>query len=183
MADCLVTNGIGINCDDLRRVGGVDKDFYLANHDELVNVGYDSSNYINDINFTAYKGLYKFKSRKQAHSGGYTPQVSGPGGNKYFQHDVTAKLYPATPDEDAILEALLVGTVVIILETNNDEFILYGLKKGMDQTEGVQNSGTEDNSDVGYNLTFAGAEKEIPKRVLVGGTAEATRNYLETLVV
>ena len=114
---------------------------------------------------------------------GYTAQIQAPGGNKFYQHDVILKLFPDTPNEDSAIEDLLVGTVGIILETNNDEFILFGFKNGLDQTEGVQNSGQEAASDIADTLTFAGAEPEKPKRILVGGSADATKNYLETLVV
>jgi len=179
---CLITDGVGITCDALKRVGGVNKRAFLFNIDELVDFGTDANGYINDLNFTAYKGLYNFISRKGAHSGGYTAQIQTPGGNKYYQHDVIMKLFPEDPTEDAVLEDLLVGSVGIILQTNNDEFILYGLKNGMDQVEGSQNTGQDQASDVADTLTFAGQEPEKPKRIFITDAA-TTENFLNTLVV
>jgi len=180
---CLITSGVGITCADLRVVGGVNKVAYIYNFDELVDVNYDSNGYIDDINFTSYDGLHKFVGRKSAHSGGYTAQIQSPGGNKFYSHDVTIKLFPGTPAEDEVIENLLVATTGIILETNNDEFFLYGLKNGMDQTEGTQTTGQEAATDTSDTLTFVGEEPKKPSRILIGGSAEATKNFLETLVV
>lgn len=180
---CLITGGAGINCNALRRVGGVKKRAYVFNHSELVSVNYDSDGYIDKLNFDAYKGLYNFKSRKSAHSGGVTAQISGAGGNKFFQHDVILKMFPDDPTEDQIMEEILVGCVGIILEDNNGEFKLYGLENGLDQTEGGENTGQEQNADVAYSLTFAGMEQLRPKRILIDNDTLATKNYLDTLVV
>lgn len=184
---CLVTAGVGITCDALKRVGGFDKRAYIFNLSELTTTGgggagFDANGYVNSLQFDTYFGLHKYISRKQAHSGGYTPQIQAPGGNKFFQHDVTLKLFPDDPTEDEVLETLLVSCVGIILEDNNDEFFLYGLKNGMDQSEGVQNGGVESASDMAYSLTFQGAEPEIPKRILITDH-DTTLNYLDSLVV
>ena len=179
---CLITDGVGITCDALRRVGGVNKRAYLFNTEEKTDIVVDVSGYVTDINFVAYDGLYKFISRKQAHSGGYAAQVQSPGGNRFFNHDVILKLFPEDPTEDAVLEALLVGNVGIILEDNNQQFFLYGNQNGLDQLDGTQNSGQEQASDIAYSLTFLGQEPEIPKRILIVDY-ETTKNYLDTLVV
>jgi len=180
---CLVTTGVGITCAALTRVGGVNKRAYIYNLEELDAFGTDANGYINNLVFTAYLGLYKYISRKQAHSGGYTAQIQAPGGNKFYQHDVILKLFPDDPTEDESLETLLVSCVGIILEDNNREFRLYGLNNGMDQSEGVQNTGQEQASDVADSLTFFGNEPEIPKRVLINGSYENTKAALDSWVV
>lgn len=179
---CLITDGVGISCDALRRVGGVNKRAYLFNLDDMTSSGEDSNGYVDNIVFTGYKGLYKYISRKQAHSGGYTAQIQAPGGNKFYQHDVILKLFPDDPTEDAALESLLVASVGIILEDNNQEFRLYGIQNGMDQSEGAQNTGQEQASDIADTLTFVGNEPDIPKRILVGGSYDNTKAYLDSLV-
>lgn len=181
---CLIDAGAGINCEALRRVGGVNKRAYLFNVSELTSVGLDANNYINSLLFdTTYLGLYKYISRKQAHSGGYTAVTGGVGGNKFFQHDVILKLFPDDPTEDIVMETLIVSCPGIILQDNNDEFKVYGLTNGMDQSEGLQNTGLEPASDVGYGTTWLGSEPKIPQRILVGGSALSTENYLDSLVV
>lgn len=180
---CLITDGVGINCAALKRVGGVNKRAYLFNLNDLTSSGEDANGYVNNLVFTSYLGLYKFISRKQAHSGGYTAQIQAPGGNKFYQHDVILKLFPDDPTEDAVLESLLVSCVGIILEDNNQEFRLYGLTNGMDQSEGVQNTGQEPASDVADTLTFIGNEPDIPKRILINGSYENTKAALDSWVV
>ena len=182
---CEITNGLTIDCNGLRKTGGVNKRAFLFNIDDLTDYGYTgtgTSGYINALNFESYQGLYEFTSRKEAHSGGYTVVNAGDGGNKYYQHDVQLKLFSDTPTEDEVLEALLVAEVGIILETNNKEFILYGGFNGMDQDSGNQNTGQTAESDIADVLVFQGEEELMPKRILVTDY-ETTKNYLETLVV
>lgn len=184
---CGIENGISITCDDLRRVGGVNKRVWIFNISDLQDTKYtEMSDYISAINFDTYKGLYAFTSKKKSNSGGYALQKQQPGGNVFFQHDVIVKLFPDSPSEDAVVENLSVGEFGVIIETNNQEFILYGAENGMEGTEGTQNSGQENASDVALSLTFTGEEKKLPRRISVGGTGAdyaATKAYLESLVV
>ncbi|MDA1120867.1 MAG: hypothetical protein O2887_10335 [Bacteroidetes bacterium] len=187
---CNITAGVGISCAALRRIGGVNKRAYVFNLNDLVGgtgvppTGYtlDANLYVNSLQFTTYLGLYKYISRKQAHSGGATAQIQGPGGNKFFQHDVILKMFPDDPTDDAIMEAFLVANVAVILEDNNQEFFLYGIRNGLDQQEGVQNTGQESSSDISYSITLVGSEPELPKRVLVTDYG-TTKNYLDSLVI
>ncbi len=183
---CNISAGAGISCDALKRVGGVNKRAYLFNINDLVTSpsgGFttDVNGFVDSFQFAGYFGLFNYISRKAAHSGGATAQIQSPGGNKFFQHDVIIKLFPDDPTEDIVMETLLVACVGIILEDNNKEFLLYGICNGMDQTEGVQNTGQEQASDVAYSLTFSGSEPELPKRVLVTDY-NTTKAYLDSLV-
>lgn len=179
---CGINSGLGINCEALKRVGGVNKTLWMFNIDDLGSYTEGSDGCINQLNFTGYTGLYEFSSRKQAHSGGYVPVIGGEGGNKYYQHDVQVKLFPDDCTDDQVIETLLVATVGIILETNNREFKLYGGYNGMDQTGGSQNSGAVAASDIADTLIFQGEEQDLPKRIL-DTDYDTTKAYLESLVV
>lgn len=178
---CGISSGIGISCDALRRVGGVNKRAYAFNIED-VTYGFDANGNVNVITVAAYGGLYLIQSRKESHSGGYTLVEQTPGGNKFYQHDVILKTFPDSPEDDAALEQLAVAEVGIILETNNKEFILYGTDNGMTATAEVQNSGQAAGSDIGDSMTFAGSEIDIPKRVNLGDY-QTTKDYLDSLVV
>lgn len=183
---CLITAGAGISCDALKRVGGVNKRAYLFNLEQLATTGQrgfttDANGYVDSFQFTTYTGLFRYISRKQAHSGGFTAQIQSPGGNKYFQHDVILKLFPDDPTEDTVMDTLLVSCVGIILEDNNQEFFLYGITNGLDQVEGSQNTGQEQASDIAYSITFAGGQPNVPMRVLITDY-DTTKNYLDDLV-
>lgn len=181
MSGCGITNGIDATCLSLRRVGGVGQEAYLFNICDVDSYTF-TNGYISEINFKSYAGLYKIVSRKQAHSGGYTAVVQEPGGNKFFQHDVIIKAFSLTPEDDQVLEELLVAEVGVILRTNNKQFILYGTDNGLETTEATQNTGQAVGSDTGDLFTLAGSEEDKPKRVLQTDFA-TTKNYLETLVV
>lgn len=184
MSECGISSGIGIDCDGLKRVGGVGKKAWIFNIDDLSINPYTigSNGCINQINFTSYKGLFEFASRKQTHSGGYVPVVGGEGGNKFFQHDVQLKLFSDSCTEDSVIEDLLVAEIGIILETNNEEFKLFGGFNGMDQTAGSQNTGQAAASDISDTLIFQGEEQDLPKRILDTNFA-TTKAYIESLVV
>ncbi len=181
MANCRVTSSVGADCDDLRRVGGVNKRFYLGNTADLTYTE-DGSSYVNSLSFSnIYGGLYEFEGKKKSHSGGYT-LVSQAGGNTFFQHDVIAKLISTTPDDDETIEELSVADVFIILETNNNEFVIYGIDNGLAMSAAAQNSGQESASDITDTLTFTGEERKKPRRFLVGNYA-TTVAYLNARVI
>lgn len=184
---CGIAAGLSITCDDLKKVGGVNKVAFIFNISDLQDAKYtETSDYISAINFDTYAGLYQITSKKKSHSGGYDITKQQPGGNTFFTHNVALKVFPDSPAEDAVIEDLAVGEVGIILETSNEEFVLYGAINGLEITEGTQNSGQETASDIADSLTFTGEEKTKPRRISIGGTGAdyaATKAYLEGLVV
>lgn len=181
MANCRVTGAISANCDALRRVGGVNKRFWVFNTSDTTFTA-DGSGYLNSIAFASvYGGLYEFEGKKKSHSGGWA-LVKQSGGNTFFQHDVIAKLISTTPADDEIIEELTVADVGIILETNNNEFIVYGKDNGLEMTAGSQNSGQESASDITDTLTFTGEERYKPKRFLVTDYT-TTLAYLDARVL
>lgn len=172
---CGISRGLTINCNDLRRVGGVKKRAWWFNLDE-VTYTIDGDGYVTEINFGTYEGLYAINARKQSHSGGSTLVKQEPGGNTFYTHDVILKVFPITPEDDDVIESLAVAEGGIILETNNNEFILYGAYNGMEQTAGVQNTGQAPASDIATTLTFSGSEQGVPLRIL-------DTNYTTTLAL
>lgn len=178
---CGVTSGITINCDALKKVGGVNKRIWVFNLSDLQDDKYTINNdgYVTALNFDTYGGLYKIVSDKFSHSGGYSAQVQS-GGNTYFQHQVTIKAFPDTPIEDQMIEDLSVADVGAIIETNNEEFLLYGAYIGLRLSAGEQNSGTEFGSDITDQITLQGGEKSKPLRIFNTDYA-TTKAYLEGL--
>lgn len=169
MAICAINAGITNSCDDLRRVGGVNKRLWVFNP---FGVSYtiDGDGYVTGITFPAYGGTYKFESQKNSHSGG-SQLIVTEGGNRYFQHDVIMKVLATTPTDDEVIEQLAVGQNAFIMETRNNEFFIFGATQGLDLVTGIQNSGAVANSDISDVLTFQGEEKVKPLRVLLNDFA------------
>lgn len=180
--ECGITSGVDASCADLRRVGGVNKRAFAYN---VSGVTYtiDGNGYITAITFPTYEGLYEFESKKKSHSGGSDFVSGGTGANGFFSHSVILKLFATTPADDEVIEDLSVSSVGVILETNNREFVLYGKDNGLDLATAPENTGQEGASDVTATLTLNGEEQYRPKRILVGGSYEATLAYLEGLVI
>ena len=180
MTNYNISAGIGVDCSDLRRVGGLNKRIWFFN---LSGVTYTTNvnGYITALSFPTYEGLYTFEGKKNSHSSGYQ-LINQEGANKFFQHDSVVKLFATTPDDQSVIEDLAVASVGIIVETSNREFVLYGKDNGMDLITLVQNTGAVGASDVSATLTFQGSESEMPKFVL-STDYETTLTLLESYEV
>jgi hypothetical protein len=121
--------------------------------------------YITDLEMTTYKGLYKFESAKFSHEATWTIQ-RGDGGNVSFQHQVILRLFNGDPISDEILEDLTTADVFVIVETNNQELLMYGAGNGLSATEGSGTTGRQLTDNTATQVTLTGVEKYIPKRFL-----------------
>ena len=178
MANCKITAGIDLTCDDKRRLGGLNPRFWIFDPASVDAYTFDLDDYMDSITFDAYGGTYTFDSPDNSCSAGYEA-VSADGGNKFFNHTVAIKLISTSPADDKVIEDMLVAKTGVIVETQNQEFLVYGAYNGLKTTEGSQNSGAEDASDTTDTLTLAGGEKLKPKRFFVTDYA-TTLALLET---
>jgi hypothetical protein len=161
---CGIANGIGVSCDDLRRIGGVNQRIWVFNQSGVTYTT-DVNGYITALTLPGTEVLYPFESAKKSHSGG-SELVVQEGGNKFFKQMVTAKLFGTTPADLSVIEALTTATVGVIIETNNKEFVLYGKDNGLEMTAQTQNTGQVAASDTTYTITFEGEERDLPKFIL-----------------
>lgn len=179
---CLIGNSITASCVDLRQVGGLKADLYVANRSDIVSYTTDINGYVTGITFVALAGLYKFGSKKNSHSAGYSIAVGGAGANTVVNHNVACKFFATTPTDDQVIEDMITADMVFIMETKNLEFKLFGFDNGCTLSEGTQSSGQEGAADTTDTLTFLGEEKDLPKRVLDTDYA-TTKALLESYVV
>jgi hypothetical protein len=180
---CGITAGITVTCNDLRRVGGVKQTLWLGNIADLA-VPFDpvaiGSNYVSSIPFTVYKSLYKIQGPKFAHSADCKMQVSD-AGNVSWEHSVTIRVFNDTPIEDNVLQDMSVAEMFAIVQTNNQEFLMYGIGNGMRGTAGDLPTGKKNGDDPITTLTLTGSEKTVYKRFLIGGDINQTLNYLNAV--
>ena len=106
---------------------------------------------------------FTFESPDNSCSAGWEAVVAE-GGNKFFNHTVAIKLAATTPLDDEAIEEMLVAKMTVIVETQNQELLIYGINNGLKTTEGTQNSGAEDASDTTDSLTMSGGDKLKPTR-------------------
>ena len=167
MAECLITGSLDVTCDSLRQVGGVKPKAWRVTGEEGFSFTTDAEGYVTALSFSGYGGLVRLVGAKNSHSGGVTPQVN-PGGSRYFLHQVTVNALNTTPEEDEILEEWIASEGAIILQTNNEEFLLYGAENGMTATaDGGQNTGQDfTGADLPFTYNMQGSEKKLPLRIL-----------------
>jgi hypothetical protein len=184
MADCGILNGVGINCDDLKKIGGVKKTVFVGNISDLTTALYtiDVDGYVTAINFAVYAGLYAFTGRKASHSFGSEGTKQSPGGNSFWTQTANIKLFPGTPTDDQTIEDLFVAETFAVFEDNNQQFYLLGAFNGLDGTTDTFNTGQEAASDIGNTIVLTGEENKKWLRVNLG-TYATTLAYLESLVV
>lgn len=182
MPACLISNAIDATCADLRRVGGLQSDIYVANLSDILSYTEDVNSYVDAFVFDTYGGLYKFESKKNSHQAGYAAAIGGAGANTFVNHNVIAKFFSTTPTDDQVIEDMLVADLVFIVETKNKEFKVYGIDAGCAMTEATQDSGQEGASDTTDTLTFLGEEIDLPKRFFLTDYA-TTKALLESYIV
>lgn len=170
MGECLISSGMFVSCDDLRRVGGTNKRFWIFDINKVnTAVGQHGftivDGYVTAINWVFGGGLLRFEGQRKSHSGEWV-EVDAGAGNIYFKHSVINKLLNTTPADDGVIKEFLDLNVGVILENNNKEFKMYGGWNGLIMEEGIQNTGQKSESDESSTLTFVGKELEIPKTIL-----------------
>jgi hypothetical protein len=174
MASCKITQGIENSCEDVLRVGGVGRTFwvgYLSDLDTPFDLSQSAD--ITAIDFAAYGGLYRFDGRKFSHS--YSVDIAvAAGGNKSFTHTFNGKvLSKSTQDNLTLKQLALADDIFIIVDDNNGGFALLGAGNGLSVTTQSKASGQTGDSDTSTNITLVGSEttQELVLNV--------TRAYLE----
>lgn len=182
---CSISSGIGIACVDLKRVAGVNKRVWIFNIDDL-RTGIDvTQSYITTLNLITYASLYKFEGTKYAHSA--TAKLTRTDeGNISFGHEVNLKVSNTTYQEDAVLEALALAEVGVIVQTNNNEFFIYGAQNGLTCMELEDPTGTKLGDTTSTTIKLVGSEPTMPKRLIIaagtsGNITQQTLFYLNSI--
>lgn len=176
--DCGIGSGIAVNCDALRKPGGLFREVWAYNLSALsAPLPVENADYITDLPFLTYLGLYKFESTKFAHEATWTEQT-GEGGNKSYQQSVTLRLFNSTPTEDAVIEDLSVAEVGLVVRTNAGEFLIYGAENGLTSDGSSGGTGRQATDATTSSIVLVGTERFLPKRLLIGGSNTATLAYL-----
>lgn len=178
---CGIAAGIGVTCNDLRKPGGLFKDAWAFNIDDLRNpLAVEVDGYITDLPMDTYRLLYKFQSTKFSHEATWTEQT-GEGGNKSYRQQVTLRLFNSNPTDDAVLEDLGVSNVGVIVKTNAGEFLIYGAENGLTSEGSTGGSGRQGTDATTSQVILVGDERFLPKRLLIGGSATLTQAYIDAM--
>lgn len=181
--NCLITGGIDVNCDNLRKPGGLSREAWGFNLTDLRQpLPVTLAQYVTDIPLYTYRGLYKFAGTKYSFEYTWTEQTSD-GGNKSYLISTTLRLFNGTPTDDGVIEDLGVADTVFIVKTNAGEFLILGAENGLSSEGSTGGSGRQPTDASTSSIVLVGTERFLPKRLLVGGSAANTLAYLNAATI
>ncbi len=181
---CKATIGISNGCQDLLRVGGLDKTFWLFYKSQLdTQISMTQSADINALDFGPYGGLLRFDGQKFSHQ--YeSPLVVSSTGNRSYAPKLTIKILSTTTAQDVIIQQINLGQdIVAIVQDNNNIFRILGAGKGLYVTENPEQSGLTGDADTSDTIVFTGAEITKPLRFSRGGGYQASLDYLTSFEI
>jgi hypothetical protein len=181
--NCGISAGVDVNCDDLRKPGGLSREVWGFNLSDLRNpLPVTLAGYVTDLPLNTYQGLYKFSGTKFSHEFTWTEQTSD-GGNKSYQQSLTLRLFNSNPTDDAAIEDLGVADTVFVVKTNAGEFLILGAENGLTSDGSTGGAGRQAVDATTSQIVLVGTERFLPKRLLIGGSASTTLAYLNAMTV
>lgn len=166
MAICTIDNGIDPCVNNKGRIGGAKERFWLANFSQFDSLTIDGDGYVTDMAFKSDPsetfGLYKFNGYHLTNFGAETATPNN--GVGFFLQNPTLVIPSRTPAEDKVIEDLLNTKTILILESNEQEFFIYGYPTGLFFNQFDASMGQTFGDIQNATFTLEGASTERPKR-------------------
>lgn len=180
--DCGISDGFDINCQDLKKPGGLFRKVWVANlGDFRLPVDVTLATYITDLEFSTYQSLYAFESVKFSHDATWVQQ-NGDGGNVSYLQTINLRVANSNPAGDKVIEDASVAELVVITRSNAGEYLIWGAENGLSSDAATTGGTGRQSTDSTFTqLTLVGTERYLPKRLLVGGSSAATLAYLTAM--
>lgn len=182
--NCGIESGIDFNCADLRKPGGYYRAVWAFNIADLrVPINVELAEYVTSLEFLTYASLYKLESTKFAHEATWAQQ-NGDGGNVSYQQTVTLRLPNSDPASDKVIEDASVAELGIITRSNSGEWQIWGAENGVSAGDGTAGGNGRQGTDSTFTtLVLQGFERFLPKRLLIGGSDQATLAAINAMAV
>ena len=158
---CLIAKGRLKGCKD--GMGGVKRVWFINDSQlSLSQLTFDGTtpNIITAVSITPTPvSAYQYDLRANA---GFTQtaNVSKENGTTFFAQELMLTLHDINAQSNNEFKLLAYGTYKIIVETNNGKYMMVGLTRGADMTEGSVASGTAEGDLNGYTMKFVANEYE-----------------------
>ena len=153
-------------------IGGL-RNVYFVNYDEITGVTYDATDtdVIDAVTGTPDAFKYELKGAST-----FTQNInkSRENGTTFFEQVLELTFKKLTPKDNKELKLLAYGRPQVIVEDNNGNFFLAGLKFGMDVTGGTIVTGGAMGDLSGYTMTLT-AQEPVPANFI--GVALATAGF------
>lgn len=167
---CVIANGRAEQCKEV--VGGLKAIYFINYQIEKADVTYDATNTDMITAITNVDSLYKYELKGNENN--FTENITSDrnNGTTFFQQVLNMRLKKHDAATHKIVKLLAYGRPHIVVATNNNQFFIAGLERGMDVTGGTIVSGGALGDFSGYSLTFTGEEK-LPANLLNATTETA----------
>jgi len=153
---CLLSKGRQESCKDA--VGGL-RNIYFANFDiEASDITYDATDTDLITAITGISNLYKFELKGNST---FIQNInsSRENGTTFFEQVLTVELKKQDVATTKEIKILSYSRPHVIIETNDGQYFIAGLLRGMDLTAGTIETGTALSDYNGYKITLSGQEK------------------------
>lgn len=153
---CAISGGYAIDCRDA--VGG-NTEVYIIDFNDVTAVA-EASGLVTGITKASGKRFYKFEIPQSTAEG--TDNVVGntQNGTLFFNHQLTMPLNKRDAATRNLVLVLAKARVLVVTKELSGRWTMYGREAGLWLTEGAGTSGVAGGDRNGYNLTFAGEQRE-----------------------
>jgi hypothetical protein len=160
---CAIVSGYALDCKDT--VGGIKK-IYITELSNVTAVTENVSGYVTAITKTAGKKFFTYNLESRgANNFTQNIQADAAAGTVAYEQSVVANFVKLQYETQATLDNLIKNRLMIIVETKDGSYWMFGKLNGMEVTAGTANSGQAMNEFQGYQLTFTGMEKALANEV------------------
>jgi hypothetical protein len=160
---CAIVSGYSLDCKDV--VGGI-KTIYATELGNVSTIAENASGYVTAITKASGKKFFQYALEPRGQNN-FTQniQADATAGTVAYEQSVVANFVKLQYETQATLDNLIKNRTLIIVETKDGSYWLFGKLNGMEVTAGSANSGQAMNEFQGYQLTFTGMEKALANEV------------------
>ena len=160
---CAIVSGYALDCRDT--VGGI-KNIYITELANVTAVTENASGYVTGITKTVGKKFYQYALIPRGQNN-FTQNIQADPavGTVAYEQSVVANFVKLQYETQIVLDKLIKNRLMVIVETKDGSYWLFGKLNGMEVSAGTANSGQAMNEFQGYQLTFSGMEKDLANEV------------------
>lgn len=176
------------DCEALKKLGGINPNFFVGAVQDLDGVTYDPTDgFITGLTFATGKQLIEVKSKQKKHSYTEPIQDEGEGNMAVYQQTYLPKIYHSTQAErNAIQDIVSLDRAFVIYQGRDSKFYIVGLTSeaypfsdwGAKVTAGDDPSGILINDENAQALTIMG---DMPNKAIIFGEGSTPADNLNTI--
>jgi hypothetical protein len=153
---CAISGGYAIDCRD---AAGGNTEVYIIDFNDVTSVA-EVSGLVTGITKASGKRFYKFEIPQSTAEGRDNVVGNTQNGTLFFNHEFTMPLNKRDAATRNLVLVLAKARVLIVTKELSGRYTMYGREAGLWLTTGDGTSGIAGGDRNGYNLTFAGEQRE-----------------------